>query len=237
MGSSRCATPRSRRRHVKSVPNSEPWSVWMRLVLHKRISRAVATEREAIDLVRYFKRLGLAGLTFQAPSDRPRRRPARRSERRCRRTWRIKSKWARSGRAPRPRAETCRFFGISRTVLPVHGEATRIACAALRAQLYQIGARPFPETRRSGDWVSPTLERCSHRFVGVHRDRTRARARPGRAPSAEYRVAYNAQAERDDRPLVSALVAGLLVTVPFEVAGPPVVTVCTAARPNLLGTT
>jgi hypothetical protein len=45
----------------------------MRLVVHERISRAVATERKAIDLVRYFKRLGLAGLDIsgalgQAPA-------------------------------------------------------------------------------------------------------------------------------------------------------------------------
>jgi hypothetical protein len=220
MGSSRCATPRSRRRHVKSVPNSEPWSVWMRLVVHKRISRAVATEREAIDLVRYFKRLGLAGLDI---SGAPRTGPGADLPADPRGAAGVPGASSLSerdpgehrGRVPRlvgSLASRGRFYQF--TARPLASRAPR-----LRAQLYQIGARPFPETRRSGDWVSPTLVRCSHRLVGVHRDSTRAHARPGRAPSAEYRVVYDSQAERDDRPLVSALVAGLLVTVPYEVAG------------------
>ena len=44
------------------VKRRRRWRVLIRPAGGRRISRAVATEREAIDLVRYFNRLGLAGL-------------------------------------------------------------------------------------------------------------------------------------------------------------------------------
>jgi hypothetical protein len=52
-GICRWVTPRSRRCQVKSVPNSEPWSVWMRWIVIGRRRRTSSTNSVA-DLMEFW---------------------------------------------------------------------------------------------------------------------------------------------------------------------------------------